>query len=219
MQNRLNSEISEKEELLKELESANGRTEKSQKQLSDANQKIDKLQIEIDSVVKINGEMNKEKESVINIYQPIFDSLIKCDSMKSFVRDEMGITSTKSLSIKDSIVLANYIGRGFFFARKIVEHMTEYKKVNTERLTSDEISLIHAINEYYKKADDKNNEIDALDCLGLDIKEKVKYDRKKMRDIREPRNTDFVEAVEMYVPALYMENGGDIEKKALIKGE
>ena len=40
-----------------------------------------------------------------------------------------------------------------------------------------------------------------------------------MRDINNPRGNDFVSAVEIYVPALYMENGGDIEKKALIKGE
>lgn len=97
--------------------------------------------------------------------------------------------------------------------------LSDYKSAHIECLTEDEIKLINVINDYYRKVDKKYEEFVALDCLGLDVQEKVSFDRKKMRDINNPRGNDFVSAVEIYVPALYMENGGDIEKKALIKGE
>ena len=123
----------------------------------------------------------------------------------------MGISLNESLSIKDAITLANNIGKGFTFARKVVEQLSDYKLAHIESLTENEIKLINVINDYYRKVDKKYEEFVALDCLGLDVQ--------KMRDINNPRGNDFVSDVKIYVPALYMENGGDIEKKALIKGE
>lgn len=164
---------------------------------------------------------NKKEEfnSAIADYKNIFDCMLKCDSMETLITEKMGISLNESLSIKDAITLANNIGKGFTFARKVVEQLSDYKSAHIECLTEDEIKLINVINDYYRKVDKKYEEFVALDCLGLDVQEKVSFDRKKMRDINNPRGNDFVSAVEIYVPALYMENGGDIEKKALIKGE
>ena len=164
---------------------------------------------------------NKKEEfnSAIADYKKIFDCMLKCDSMETLITEKMGISLNESLSIKDAITLANNIGKGFTFARKVVEQLSDYKSEHIECLTENEIKLINAINDYYRKVDKKYEEFVALDCLGLDVQEKVSFDRKKMRDMNNPRGNDFVSAVEIYVPALYMENGGDIEKKALIKGE
>ena len=164
---------------------------------------------------------NKKEEfnSAIADYKNIFDCMLKCDSMETLITEKMGISLNESLSIKDAITLANNIGKGFTFARKVVEQLSDYKSAHIECLTENEIKLINVINDYYRKVDKKYEEFVALDCLGLDVQEKVSFDRKKMRDINNPRGNDFVSAVKIYVPALYMENGGDIEKKALIKGE
>ena len=164
---------------------------------------------------------NKKEEfnSAIADYKNIFDCMLKCDSMETLITEKMGISLNESLSIKDAITLANNIGKGFTFARKVVEQLSDYKSAHIECLTENEIKLINVINDYYRKVDKKYEELVALDCLGLDVQEKVSFDRKKMRDINNPRGNDFVSAVKIYVPALYMENGGDIEKKALIKGE
>ena len=164
---------------------------------------------------------NKKEEfnTAIADYKNIFDCMLKCDSMETLITEKMGISLNESLSIKDAITLANNIGKGFTFARKVVEQLSDYKSAHIESLTENEIKLINVINDYYRKVDKKYEEFVALDCLGLDVQEKVSFDRKKMRDINNPRGNDFVSAVKIYVPALYMENGGDIEKKALIKGE
>ena len=164
---------------------------------------------------------NKKEEfnSAIADYKNIFDCMLKCDSMETLITEKMRISLNESLSIKDAITLANNIGKGFTFARKVVEQLSDYKSAHIECLTENEIKLINVINDYYRKVDKKYEEFVALDCLGLDVQEKVSFDRKKMRDINNPRGNDFVSAVKIYVPALYMENGGDIEKKALIKGE
>ena len=229
----LSEEQEAKEKLEQNLSEEQEAKEKLEQNLSEEQKINNNLKKELD-VVKQNKEEianslktltedteNKKEEfnSAIADYKNIFDCMLKCDSMETLITEKMGISLNESLSIKDAITLANNIGKGFTFARKVVEQLSDYKSAHIECLTEDEIKLINVINDYYRKVDKKYEEFVALDCLGLDVQEKVSFDRKKMRDINNPRGNDFVSAVEIYVPALYMENGGDIEKKALIKGE
>ena len=234
---KLKQNLSEEQEAKKKLEQSLSKEQKVNKDLehslSEEQEINNNLKKELD-VVKQNKEEianslktltedteNKKEEfnSAIADYKKIFDCMLKCDSMETLITEKMGISLNESLSIKDAITLANNIGKGFTFARKVVEQLSDYKSEHIECLTENEIKLINAINDYYRKVDKKYEEFVALDCLGLDVQEKVSFDRKKMRDMNNPRGNDFVSAVEIYVPALYMENGGDIEKKALIKGE
>ena len=234
---KLEQNLSEEQEAKKKLEQSLSKEQKVNKDLehslSEEQEINNNLKKELD-VVKQNKEEianslktltedteNKKEEfnSAIADYKKIFDCMLKCDSMETLITEKMGISLNESLSIKDAITLANNIGKGFTFARKVVEQLSDYKSEHIECLTENEIKLINAINDYYRKIDKKYEEFVALDCLGLDVQEKVSFDRKKMRDMNNPRGNDFVSAVEIYVPALYMENGGDIEKKALIKGE
>ena len=234
---KLEQNLSEEQEAKKKLEQSLSKEQKVNKDLehslSEEQEINNNLKKELD-VVKQNKEEianslktltedteNKKEEfnSAIADYKKIFDCMLKCDSMETLITEKMGISLNESLSIKDAITLANNIGKGFTFARKVVEQLSDYKSEHIECLTENEIKLINAINDYYRKVDKKYEEFVALDCLGLDVQEKVSFDRKKMRDMNNPRGNDFVSAVEIYVPALYMENGGDIEKKALIKGE
>lgn len=122
---------------------------------------------------------NKKEEfnSAIADYKNIFDCMLKCDSMETLITEKMGISLNESLSIKDAITLANNIGKGFTFARKVVEQLSDYKSAHIECLTEDEIKLINVINDYYRKVDKKYEEFVALDCLGLDVQEKVSFDR------------------------------------------
>ena len=229
----LSKEQKAKEKVEQSLSEEQEAKEKLEQNLSEEQKINNNLKKELD-VVKQNKEEianslktltedteNKKEEfnSAIADYKNIFDCMLKCDSMETLITEKMGISLNESLSIKDAITLANNIGKGFTFARKVVEQLSDYKSAHIECLTEDEIKLINVINDYYRKVDKKYEEFVALDCLGLDVQEKVSFDRKKMRDINNPRGNDFVSAVEIYVPALYMENGGDIEKKALIKGE
>ena len=229
----LSEEQKANEDLKQSLSKEQKAKEKLEQNLSEEQKINNNLKKELD-VVKQNKEEianslktltedteNKKEEfnSAIADYKNIFDCMLKCDSMETLITEKMGISLNESLSIKDAITLANNIGKGFTFARKVVEQLSDYKSAHIECLTEDEIKLINVINDYYRKVDKKYEEFVALDCLGLDVQEKVSFDRKKMRDINNPRGNDFVSAVEIYVPALYMENGGDIEKKALIKGE
>ena len=229
----LSKEQKAKEKVEQSLSEEQEAKEKLEQNLSEEQKINNNLEKELD-VVKQNKEEianslktltedteNKKEEfnSAIADYKNIFDCMLKCDSMETLITEKMGISLNESLSIKDAITLANNIGKGFTFARKVVEQLSDYKSAHIECLTEDEIKLINVINDYYRKVDKKYEEFVALDCLGLDVQEKVSFDRKKMRDINNPRGNDFVSAVEIYVPALYMENGGDIEKKALIKGE
>ena len=229
----LSEEQKANEDLKQSLSKEQKAKEKVEQSLSEEQKINNNLKKELD-VVKQNKEEianslktltedteNKKEEfnSAIADYKNIFDCMLKCDSMETLITEKMGISLNESLSIKDAITLANNIGKGFTFARKVVEQLSDYKSAHIECLTEDEIKLINVINDYYRKVDKKYEEFVALDCLGLDVQEKVSFDRKKMRDINNPRGNDFVSAVEIYVPALYMENGGDIEKKALIKGE
>ena len=229
----LSKEQKAKEKVEHSLSEEQEAKEKLEQNLSEEQKINNNLKKELD-VVKQNKEEianslktltedteNKKEEfnSAIADYKNIFDCMLKCDSMETLITEKMGISLNESLSIKDAITLANNIGKGFTFARKVVEQLSDYKSAHIECLTEDEIKLINVINDYYRKVDKKYEEFVALDCLGLDVQEKVSFDRKKMRDINNPRGNDFVSAVEIYVPALYMENGGDIEKKALIKGE
>ena len=234
---KLEQNLSEEQEAKEKLEQSLSKEQKVNKDLehslSEEQEINNNLKKELD-VVKQNKEEianslktltedteNKKEEfnSAIADYKKIFDCMLKCDSMETLITEKMGISLNESLSIKDAITLANNIGKGFTFARKVVEQLSDYKSEHIECLTENEIKLINAINDYYRKIDKKYEEFVALDCLGLDVQEKVSFDRKKMRDMNNPRGNDFVSAVEIYVPALYMENGGDIEKKALIKGE
>ena len=234
---KLEHNLSEEQEANEKLEHSLSEEQKANKDLehslSEEQEINNNLKKELD-VVKQNKEEianslktltedteNKKEEfnSAIADYKNIFDCMLKCDSMETLITEKMGISLNESLSIKDAITLANNIGKGFTFARKVVEQLSDYKSAHIECLTENEIKLINVINDYYRKVDKKYEEFVALDCLGLDVQEKVSFDRKKMRDINNPRGNDFVSAVKIYVPALYMENGGDIEKKALIKGE
>ena len=229
----LSEEQEAKEKLAQNLSEEQEAKEKLEQNLSEEQKINNNLKKELD-VVKQNKEEianslktltedteNKKEEfnTAIADYKNIFDCMLKCDSMETLITEKMGISLNESLSIKDAITLANNIGKGFTFARKVVEQLSDYKSAHIESLTENEIKLINVINDYYRKVDKKYEEFVALDCLGLDVQEKVSFDRKKMRDINNPRGNDFVSAVKIYVPALYMENGGDIEKKALIKGE
>ena len=147
--------------------------------------------------------------------------MLACESMKSFIHDVMGIESSTDLTIKNALVLANTIGQEFAFARKVYSELSKYKAIKQEVLKPEEIRLIKAINQFYKTTykEEKYQSFDVLDCLGLDENEKVEFDRKSMRDLVDSRNTDFVDAVGIYVPALRRENGIDLEEKALIKGD
>ena len=233
LEHNLSEEQEANEELKRSLSEEQKANEKLEHSLSEEQEINNNLKKELD-VVKQNKEEianslktltedteNKKEEfnSAIADYKNIFDCMLKCDSMETLITEKMGISLNESLSIKDAITLANNIGKGFTFARKVVEQLSDYKSAHIECLTENEIKLINVINDYYRKVDKKYEEFVALDCLGLDVQEKVSFDRKKMRDINNPRGNDFVSAVKIYVPALYMENGGDIEKKALIKGE
>ena len=234
---KLEQSLSEEQEAKEKLAQSLSEEQKANKDLehslSEEQEINNNLKKELD-VVKQNKEEianslktltedteNKKEEfnTAIADYKNIFDCMLKCDSMETLITEKMGISLNESLSIKDAITLANNIGKGFTFARKVVEQLSDYKSAHIESLTENEIKLINVINDYYRKVDKKYEEFVALDCLGLDVQEKVSFDRKKMRDINNPRGNDFVSAVKIYVPALYMENGGDIEKKALIKGE
>ena len=214
----LSEEQEAKEKLEQNLSEEQEAKEKLEQNLSEEQKINNNLKKELD-VVKQNKEEianslktltedteNKKEEfnSAIADYKNIFDCMLKCDSMETLITEKMGISLNESLSIKDAITLANNIGKGFTFARKVVEQLSDYKSAHIECLTEDEIKLINVINDYYRKVDKKYEEFVALDCLGLDVQEKVSFDRKKMRDINNPRGNDFVSAVEIYVPALYM---------------
>ena len=214
----LSKEQKAKEKVEQSLSEEQEAKEKLEQNLSEEQKINNNLKKELD-VVKQNKEEianslktltedteNKKEEfnSAIADYKNIFDCMLKCDSMETLITEKMGISLNESLSIKDAITLANNIGKGFTFARKVVEQLSDYKSAHIECLTEDEIKLINVINDYYRKVDKKYEEFVALDCLGLDVQEKVSFDRKKMRDINNPRGNDFVSAVEIYVPALYM---------------
>ena len=213
---KLEQNLSEEQEAKKKLEQSLSKEQKVNKDLehslSEEQEINNNLKKELD-VVKQNKEEianslktltedteNKKEEfnSAIADYKKIFDCMLKCDSMETLITEKMGISLNESLSIKDAITLANNIGKGFTFARKVVEQLSDYKSEHIECLTENEIKLINAINDYYRKIDKKYEEFVALDCLGLDVQEKVSFDRKKMRDMNNPRGNDFVSAVEIW---------------------
>lgn len=87
-------------------------------------------------------------------------------------------------------------------------------------MTPIEMDFIHAINGYYKQlyTEESYQEFDVLDCLGFENSDKVKFERKTMRDLSNARGADYLDAVELYVPA-FRKTKEEIVYKAYIKGE
>ena len=160
---------------------------------------------------------NDEFKEAMKPYMGIYELMCKCDSLKDCIKS-LGLTGNKNLSISEQILLANAFGKEFTFARVIYRGMKTYKESNKVPLDTNELNLIRALNDLYKGMyGEKLQEIDALDCLGMDKVQKMDFDRDLMRDINDPRNTDLGDVKKIYVPALRMFNGNERpEERALV---
>jgi hypothetical protein len=131
----------------------------------------------------------------------------------------MKISGKEEANMHEMIIFINAVGQNFAFARKICKSMSDFKQKDKKPLSKEELGFIKSVNDFYKK-ERANISFDALECFGIDNKDsKVSFVKKAMKDMDNPRNSDYLYAKEIYVPALKMENGVDFEEKALIKGD
>ncbi len=196
------------------------------------NQEIE--QLKEDNVEKVN-ELEKElsvQKDLKNQYEKTitsFDDSVKpfmqiaklayaCPSMDYLFNEELGITKSDKLSVEDTIVFVNRFAWEFTFARLVYDSMKRYKEEHKETITEDELKLVKTINTYYKeKYGEQYAEFDALDCLGMDAGAAISFDRKSMMVLNDYQNRNLTTANKLYVPALRMSTGRDIEKKAIIE--
>jgi len=141
-----------------------------------------------------------------------------CPSMNYLLREEIKLSNLDQMNKQDKITFVNRFAWEFSFARMVYESMKKYKEKNPEPITKEELELVYAINAYYKERyGEPYTDFDALDCLLL-TEGKVAFNRKKMMVLNDYKNVNLVDATVLYVPALRMQNGKDIEKKAIIGG-
>ena len=209
----------QKEELTKEKNDALTEQEKQLKE-----EKEDSLQSQKEGYEnKINAK-KQEFDEAVKEYKLFLEYMVQCDSMASLV-EELEIQDAQNITIHDALAIANLVGRDFSFADLIYNTISTYQKQRAEEkianaLTATEMEFIQAINSYYKSLYDEEfiQEFDVLDCLGFETDSKVSFDRKSMRDLYNNRNTDFLDAVELYVPA-FRKTKDEITYKAYIKGK
>ncbi len=161
-------------------------------------------------------ELLSEYKTAAEPYLKIYRLMVKCESMESAF-DNIGIPMDTEITRANTIKFINAFSRQFDMARIIYNSMNKYKSENEQPLTNDERALINSINEFYK-SDERFAEIDALDCLGMDGTNEVKFDRRTMIYLNDRKNTDIVHAQQIFVPLLRATNGKDIAGQAMIKG-
>lgn len=164
------------------------------------------------SLTKSNS-MNSEFESAMKPYMEILDAMRMCDSMRSAIVDTLGLPESGELSIDNQIKYVNKFADKFSFARIVYDSMKSYKESRIEALTENELSAIKVLNTFYRQR--FSIKFDALDC---NVSAGSAFDRKKMKLISDPSNTDVIDVSFLCVPALYMMNGKDLEQKALVQG-
>lgn len=234
MEQNLSSKLTEKETICKNFEGEIGKLTKSLKDLKNCLEMVQKENEEKEKTIKLQdeklNEVIEEKKTLVssltqfsslkqkfkNAMKPYIDILEfmrKCDSMHSAIVDSLGLPATGELSIEQQIMYVNKFADKFTFARIVYDSMKSYKESTTEALTENELAAIRSLNEFYRQR--FFIKFDALDC---GIASGCAFDRKKMKLISDPSNTDVINVSFLCVPALYMMNGKDLEQKALIQG-
>ena len=172
---------------------------------------------------KINDK-KKEFTEAVSEYKTFLEYMAQCDSMNPLVA-KLKIQDVENITIRDALAIANLVGQDFSFAELVYNTLSAYQKNQFESghanaLTPIEMDFIHAINGYYKQlyTEESYQEFDVLDCLGFENSDKVKFERKTMRDLSNARGADYLDAVELYVPA-FRKTKEEIVYKAYIKGE
>ncbi len=177
-------------------------------QISNLNETIAEREHEIDLL--------SEYKTAAEPYLKIYRLMVECESMGPAF-ENIGIPMDTEITHENTIKFINAFSRQFDMARIIYNSMNKYKSENEQPLTDDERALINSINEFYKN-DERYAEIDALDCLGMDGTNEVKFDRRSMVYLNDRKNTDIVHAQQIFVPLLRATNGKDIAGQAMIKG-
>lgn len=170
---------------------------------------------------QMTAEKNKEIEDAFKMYKPMLCTMLKCRSMDSLKKVIFSddIDDFENLSISGIIQFSNYVGQGNMFAVAIRKQLKDYKEGNAwnEVLTENEIAFIGEINKYYQTVDHSFEEINILDCLGIDNTDSVGFKRKYMQSF--DGNTDLYEATSIFVPALIEPGKTDgAKQRAIVKG-
>lgn len=202
-----------------ELESNKADLENEKTQLLSHNEDMSK------AVTATRGECDELKKKINEFksaaepYEKIAKLAAKCPSMKYLAEDVMEIKSFEEMNMQDMVVFINRFAWDFTFARLVYNSMKKYKEENPVPITEDELLFIEAINTFYKERyGEKYAGFDALDCMSIHKNGKTPFDRKHMMILNDYRNTNIADAEVLYVPELKMQNGKDIEMKAIIAG-
>ncbi len=212
----------ENDEINNMLKEKNKKIDSLEKELSDAKQEIKNLQGERNNEIENLKKSLEEKQKSLNIFDEntidyinIAKLALKCPSIETIFKEEFEISNIEDMGNKVKFI--SEFGRGFDFARLVYNSMKKYKEQTRETITDDELELINAINDFYKRKYGETFEsFDALDCLGMIENKEIRFDRKSMTVLNDARNTSLINAKKLYVPLLRMLNGTDIEKKAII---
>ncbi len=176
-------------------------------------QEADVLRRALDSKTQEFDSLRREYEEAAKPFIEIANIVFDCPSMKYLI-ENMGISDVREP--KNILVFINRFGWDFTFARMIYESMKKYKEETREEITERESDLINAVNKYYKeKYGEQYEGFDALDCMSIGSGTNVAFDRRTMMILNDYRNYSVADVSKLYVPALRMQNGKDIERKAI----
>ena len=210
---------SQLEHTKKDLETKTAEFNRVSKELDNIKEKLDDKTDKLEDVSKELDYFKSDLDDATEKYVGIYRLMCKCESMKNFLEEMIGVSEDRDLSVAEVIKLTNLIGNDFSLARNIYVTLEKYKSSLNEFLTSDEISFINAVNEMYSSREKNPCNYVVLDCLSLENNQEKEFNRKIMKDLTKARSTDFVLAKGIYVPALRTEEGNDYERKAIVKGD
>ena len=214
-----NSVSKKLERTQKDLETKTAEFNRVSKELDNIKEKLDDKTDKLEDVSKELDYFKSDLDDATEKYVGIYRLMCKCESMKNFLEEMIGVSEDRDLSVAEVIKLTNLIGNDFSLARNIYVTLEKYKSSHNEFLTSDEISFINAVNEMYSSREKNPCNYVVLDCLSLENNQEKEFNRKIMKDLTKARSTDFVLAKGIYVPALRTEEGNDYERKAIVKGD